>query len=354
MHFPKRNEAFGRVTKEDLSHFRSFLPESSVLTSDLEAYNTDWLQLMKGKSSLVLKPSSTSQVRQILQYCSQRRLAVCPQGGRTGLVLGGIPIYDEIIVNMSNMKRIIELDQQQGIVRCEAGVVLETLNSEVQKQGYVVPLDLGAKGTCQIGGNLATNAGGVRYLRYGSLRGNVLGLEAVLADGTVLDSLHAMRKDNTGYDLKQLFIGSEGTLGIITKAAILLAPKPASVKAAFFGLSTFQDVIQLYHQARSQLGEVLSAFEFLDNETLAVVLKHTPDTTLPLPSQCKFYVLVEVAGSDGKHDSEKLDMFNETAMQKIGDLQGVVAENDNQLHRFWKLRDSANPACVKEGFVPST
>ena len=353
LHFPKRNEAFAKVTKEDLSHFRSFLPESAVLTSDLDAYNTDWLRLMKGKSTLVLKPSDTSQVQRILQHCSQRCLAVCPQGGRTGLVLGGVPIHDEIVVNMSNMKRIIELDKQQGIVRCEAGVVLETLNTEVQKEDYVVPLDLGAKGSCQIGGNLATNAGGVRYLRYGSLRGSVLGLEAVLADGTVLDSLHAMRKDNTGYDLKQLFIGSEGTLGIITKAAILLPPKPASIKAAFFGLSTFQDVVTLYHHARSKLGEVLSAFEFMDSETLAVVLKHTPDTALPLPLKSRFYALVEVAGSDGKHDGEKLDLFSETAVQGISDLQGVVAANDRELGRFWKLRDSANPACVKEGFVRS-
>jgi len=337
-----------------LSYFRSFLPESAVITSDLEAYNTDWMRLMTGKSGLVLKPTSTPQVQRILQYCNQQRLAVCPQGGRTGLVLGSVPVHDEIILSLTNMKKILEIDEQQGIARCEAGVVLENLNNEAQKHGFIVPLDLGAKGTCQIGGNLATNAGGIRFLRYGSLRGNVLGLEAVLADGSVLDSLYSMRKDNTGYDLKQLFIGSEGTLGVITKAAILLAPKPASVKVAFFGLKSFEDVIRLCRLARSQLCEVLSAFEFMDEASVAIVLRHIPNTVLPFASPCPFYVLVEVAGSEEKHDAEKLESFTEAAVTEIEDLEGVVADTSQQISKLWQLREASNPACSKAGFVPPT
>lgn len=161
---------------------------------------------------------------EILKYCNSRKLAVVPQGGNTGLVGGSVPVHDEIVISMANMNKIVEFDKNSGIVRAEAGVILENLATYAEDLGYIVPLDLGAKGSCFIGGNISTNAGGSRYIRYGTLHGSVTGLEAVLPNGDILNSMQSMRKDNTGYDTKQLFIGAEGTLGIVTQVAIMLAP----------------------------------------------------------------------------------------------------------------------------------
>ena len=234
--------------------------------SDLEPYNTDWMRKYRGQSQLVLLPKTTQEVSAILKHCNQRRydrvvgdggggggvsalislvlwvsltsthrlsghgrtasLAVVPQGGNTGLVGGSVPVFDEIVINAKNMNQILEFDEVSGTMVCQAGCILETLDRYAEERGYMMPLDLGAKGSCQIGGNVATNAGGLRLLRYGSLHGTVLGLEAVLPDGTILDNLSTLRKDNTGYDLKQLFIGSEGTLGFITAVSMLTPKRP--------------------------------------------------------------------------------------------------------------------------------
>ncbi len=182
-----------------------------------------------GSPPVVLRPRTTSEVSSLLRYCNENGIAVVPQGGNTGLVGGSVPVFDEVVLSLSRMDSILSLDDVQGIVTAEAGVILERLTTYLEDHGYTTPLDLGAKGSCQIGGNVATHAGGLRFVRYGSLRGTVLGLEAVLADGRVIDVLTALRKDNTGYDLKQLFIGSEGTLGVITKVTLLCPPKPRAV-----------------------------------------------------------------------------------------------------------------------------
>ena len=174
-----------------------------------------------GDSKIVLKPKTTQEVSDILKYCNQRRLAVVPQGGNTGLVGGSVPIFDEIILSLSRMNQIKHFDQNYSIVHTQAGVVLEKLAEYLQDYGHMPPIDLGAKGSCHIGGNLATNAGGIKLIKYNSMHANCIGIEAVLADGTIINDMKGLRKDNTGYDLKQLFIGSEGTLGIITECAIL-------------------------------------------------------------------------------------------------------------------------------------
>ncbi|KAL9269920.1 D-2-hydroxyglutarate dehydrogenase, mitochondrial-like protein, partial [Drosera capensis] len=204
----KRNPAFSEINEDDVLFFKSVLGENNVVEDEdrLEAANTDWMRKYKGSSRLMLQPRTTDEVSQILNYCNSRRLAVVPQGGNTGLVGGSVPVFDEVIVNMGLMNKIISFDKVSGILVCEAGCVLENLESFLDNEGFVMPLDLGAKGSCQIGGNVSTNAGGLRLVRYGSLHGNVLGLEAVLADGTMLDMLGTLRKDNTGYDLKHLFI----------------------------------------------------------------------------------------------------------------------------------------------------
>lgn len=216
---PERSQAYAQVEERDVVYFRGLLGAAGVITDsdDLVPYNTDWMKKYHGQSRLALRPKTTEQVARIMEYCNERSLAVVPQGGNTGLVGGSIPLFDEIVLSLSSMDKVISFDDHSGVVVCEAGCILQNLESFVNELGYMVPLDLGAKGTCQIGGNVATNAGGLRLVRYGSLKGSVLGLEAVLADGTVLDTLNTLRKDNTGFDVKQLLIGSEGSLAVITK-----------------------------------------------------------------------------------------------------------------------------------------
>lgn len=251
----------GKLTRHDVEHLRSIVGISNVVTSveELAPYNTDWMRKYHGHSQLALRPSTSEQVSQILSHCNRRKLPVVPQGGNTGLVGGSVPVTDEIILSLSRMDRVLSLDQNTGNLICEAGCILENLQSYVNARGYTMPLDLGSKGSCQIGGNIATNAGGLRFLRYGSLHSSVLGLEVVLADGTVLDNLTALRKDNTGYDLKQLFIGSEGTLGVITACAIACPLSAKSTQLAFLGLPSFEDVLRTFASAKRDLAEVTRA-----------------------------------------------------------------------------------------------
>ena len=207
----KRNPTYSLLTDTDLRFFESLLGKQRCVTdaSLLPAYNVDWMKSCFGQSKLALLPNSTQQLSAILRYCNQRSLAVCPQGGNTGLVGGSVPVYDEIVVSTKLMNQVIGLDVDSRILSAQSGCILQNLDEYLAKTaGLMMPIDLGAKGTCHIGGNVATNAGGLRLLRYGSLKGNVLGMEVVLADGSVINSMDApLRKDNTGYDLKQMFIG---------------------------------------------------------------------------------------------------------------------------------------------------
>lgn len=184
----------------------------------------------QGAAQVALKPKNTEQVSAILRYCNDKRIAVVPQGGNTGLVGGSVPVHDEIVLSTSLLNEIESFSAQDAVVVCGAGCILQSLDSHLAEKGFMVPLDLGAKGSCQIGGNVATNAGGLRLVRYGSLHGTVLGVEAVLADGTIVDNVSSLRKDNTGYHLHHLLIGSEGTLGVITKVAIATPRRPKSVQ----------------------------------------------------------------------------------------------------------------------------
>jgi len=223
--------------------------------------------------------------------------------------------------------------------------VLQALDSFLESQGFMMPLDLGAKGSCQIGGNLSTNAGGLRLLRYGSLHGSVLGLEAVLANGTVVDCLTGLRKDNTGYDIKQLFIGAEGTLGIITKVAIATPRRPKSVQVAMVACRSFAGVLRAARLAHEELGETLSALEFLDEESMGLVLRETHGARNPLGADGAalhpFYLLVEVSGSVAEHDREKLERFLAAGMEAgdEGVVDGVVAQDQKQTAALWLLRE---------------
>lgn len=254
----------------------------------------------------MIKPRSTTEVSHVLRYCNQHNLAIVPQGGNTGLVGGGVPVYDEVVLNLSLMNRVRSFDPVAGTLVADAGCVLQALDDHVAQQGYMMPLDLGAKGSCQLGGNVSTNAGGLRVLRYGNLHGSVLGLEVVLADGTVLDGLSTLRKDNTGYDLKQLFIGAEGTLGIVTGVSIVTPQRPSAIHVAMMGLESFEQVQQTFVKARKALGEVLSAFEFMDRETFDTVQRYSSRSTVrdPFHGSHPFYVVLETSGSNEEHDGQ--------------------------------------------------
>lgn len=272
-------------------------------SSDLETFNTDWMRKYRGHAQLVLKPSNTHQVSQILRYCNENSLAVVPQGGNTGLVGGSVPVFDEIVLSLGRMNKIHGFDEVSGILVADAGVILEVADNYLAERRHVFPLDLGAKGSCQIGGTVATNAGGLRLLRYGSMHGNVLGLEAVLPDGTVVDDLSTLRKNNTGYDLKQLFIGGEGTLGVITKISILCPQRSRAVNVAAFGIDSFENCQRAFQEAKGRLSEIISAFEFMDGNSQRV-LEAAKDQKLPLEGAHPYYCLIETSGSNPDHDQE--------------------------------------------------
>ncbi|KAJ3414664.1 hypothetical protein HDV05_006199 [Chytridiales sp. JEL 0842] len=353
----KRNTAFATLNDQDIAHFKQILKDagsSAVLTdsSDVEPFNEDWMRKYKGQSRLVLKPKTTEQVSAILKHCNTRNLAVVPQGGNTGLVGGSVPVFDEIVISLANMNAITDFDEVSGIVTCQAGTVLEVLDGYLAERGHIMPLDLGAKGTCQIGGNVATNAGGLRLLRYGSLHGTVLSMEVVTADGSILKLGQPLRKDNTGYDLKHLFIGSEGTLGIITSVSILAPRRPTSVNVATLALPNFESVQKTFVKAKTDLGEILSAYEFWDSSCFKLVMKHVHGARNPFPASedhSPFYVLIETSGSNKEHDEAKLSEFLESLFTEELVTDGVLAETDTQIQSMWAFRESIPEACARDG-----
>ena len=317
---------------------------SADATDDLEPFNSDWMRKYRGHTKLVVRPESTADVSNVLRYCNDNNLAVVPQGGNTGLVGGSVPVYDEIVVSLSRMNSIRSFDEVSGTLVADAGCILEVIDKFLAGKNHIFPLDLGAKGSCQIGGNVATNAGGLRLLRYGSLHGNVLGLEAVLPDGTVMDDLSKLRKNNTGYDIKQLFIGGEGTIGIITGISILCPQRSKAGNVAFFGLGDFGKVQKAFRVAKSQLSEILSAFELMDGQSQDIVRTVTGKKH-PLENSHPFYCLIETSGSNSEHDSEKLEKFLEHVMDEGIVSDGVLAQDERQILSLWSWREGI-PECL--------
>jgi FAD/FMN-containing dehydrogenase len=284
-------------------------------------------------------PRSTQQIATILKFCNERRIPVQPQGGMTGLAGGGVPIGPCVVVSLERMRAIREIDADAGTITVEAGVVMEAVQKAADAADLFFPLDLGGRGSCQIGGNLSTNAGGNRVLRFGMARDLVLGIEAVLADGTVIDALRKVIKNNTGYDLRQLFIGSEGTLGIITAAVLRLFPKPRSVCTGLCALADYDAVLELLKRARAGFGPQLTAFEVMwpDFYRLGTEgLRRTP----PLPIGAGAYVLIETMGQDPDADQQRYEsVIGETlAAGVISDA--IVAKSHREAVELWTVRDS--------------
>ncbi|WP_299480115.1 FAD-binding oxidoreductase [uncultured Roseibium sp.] len=334
--------------------FAELIGSANVLTqpSDQAPYLTEWRDLYRGVTEIVLRPGSTQEVSAVMTYAYEHDLKVVPQGGNTGLVGGQIPqeTGDEIVLSLSRLNKVRDVDPAGFTITVEAGVVLETLQSEAEKIDRLFPLSLGAQGSCQIGGNISTNAGGTAVLAYGNTRDLVLGLEVVLPTGEIWDGLRTLRKDNTGYDLKQLFIGAEGTLGIITAASLKLFPKPKKLEAAFIGLRDPHAALRLFTTARAQAGPVLTGFEIMPRIGLEFCLKHLEAARDPLEGEHEWYVLMELSsGSDAFPVRDLLESILGDAFEDGLVEDAAFAQNLSQVHDFWHIRHGMSEVQKPEG-----
>ncbi len=319
---------------------------------DQARYLTEWRDLYVGKTPLVLRPGSTEEVSEILKIANEARIGVVPQGGNTGLVGAQVPFEagDEIVVSLERLNKVRHVDPAAGYMVVEAGVILADVQTAAEDAGALFPLSLGSEGTCRIGGNLGSNAGGVQVLSYGNTRDLTLGLEVVLADGRIWDGLRALKKDNTGYDLKDLFIGAEGTLGIITAAVLKLFPRPVEKATAFVALSGLDAAQDLFERARAAAGTNLTAFEFMAGWCVDVVVRHMPGNRRPLEGDAPWYVLMEISSGrpDGNAQST-LESLLEGAMEDGHVVDAVLAQSLDQANQLWKLREDMSEAQKYEG-----
>ena len=336
------------VKESDVEHFRDMLDSRGVLVEDIESYNSDWTRKYKGKSSLVLRPSSADEVSSILKYCNKRCLAVVPQGGNTSLNGAPIALNGEIILNLQRMNQVTHW--AEGVIHVQAGMILQNLEDFLSSKGFAIPYDLGSKGSCMIGGNLSTNVGGLRVIRYGHFKKSVTGLKVVLADGTVLDGLSSPMKNNTGYDLKQLFFGSEGTLGVVTDVAFTTPVKPRSLNTVMLSFNNFNGVIKACQTAKSDLSEIIYALEYLDGATVNAVVENLGQPN-PFSDKYPYYFIVQTAGMNEEHDRDKVYTFLSKVFDEGICDNGVVAENEKQAKEIFALRENAYvglTASVKE------
>jgi FAD/FMN-containing dehydrogenase len=317
--------------------------------ADLQPFLTEWRGLYRGVAELVVMPGSVEEVSAVLRLCSRHGIGVVPQGGNTGLVGGAVarstPEEPQIILSARRMADIRELDPDNYTITAEAGCPLAALQSAALEADRFFPLSLASEGSCQLGGNISTNAGGTNVLRYGNMRELVLGLEVVLPNGRVFDGLRALRKDNTGYDLKQLFIGAEGTLGFITAATCKVYPRPRGIATALVAVIDPEAAIVLHSRARLGLGDELIAFELISRPSLEFVLQYLPAARDPLPAPAPWYVLLEIATSrDQVAADETLEAFLAECLESGLVTDGVAARSLAQRDDFWALRHHISDA----------
>ncbi len=335
-----------------LDALRSVVGAAHVLTEgDLSAWQNDWRKRWHGKALAVVRPGSTDEVAAIVRACARHGVSIVPQGGNTGLVGGGVPDASgtQVLLSLGRLNRIRELDRANLTLVAEAGCVLQSVQEAADAAGLLFPLSLAAEGSCTIGGNLATNAGGTQVVRYGNARALCLGLELVTATGEVWHGLSGLRKDNTGYDLRDLFVGSEGTLGIITAATLALHPRPAAAMTALASAGSLEACVALLGLAHERLGPGLTGFEVMNGFSLALVARHMPQLRQPLAA-ASWTVLVELSDSEGEaHARERFEGLFGDALERGLIADAAVAETLAQSHTMWHLRESIPLAQAEEG-----
>jgi FAD/FMN-containing dehydrogenase len=343
-----------------VSQLQSLLGAGAVLTSeaDIAPHATDWRGRYRGNAACVVLPSSTEQVAAVVRACAEHGVPVVAQGGNTSLCEGAVPRAGEIasvVINLQRMRRIRSVDVANNSIEVDAGCVLQQVQEAATQHGRLYPVSLGAEGSCQIGGNIGTNAGGTGVIRYGNTRENVLGLEVVLPDGRIWDGLYRLRKNNTGFDLKHLFIGSEGTLGVITGATLKLHPLPTSQAVAWMALESPQAALTMLGRFQQRCGGVLSAYEMMNDVELKIVLDNVAGRRAPVPASHAWHVLVELADTGGE---EALNAaLQEVIAQGIeaGEVQdAAVAASGAQRAAFWEVRHSVSEANKKAGMGINT
>jgi FAD/FMN-containing dehydrogenase len=340
-----------------LDQLRQICGPAHVLThedpaTDLSAWEQDWRKRVHGRALAVVRPGDTAQVAAVVKACAATGTSIVPQGGNTGLVVGGVPNGSgtQIVLSMTRMNAVRAIDPANLTITVEAGCVLQNLQAAAENAGFLFPLSLGAEGSCTIGGNLGTNAGGTQVVRYGNTRELCLGLEVVTAQGDIWHGLSGLRKDNTGYDLRNLMIGSEGTLGIITAATMKLYPQPAAQLTAWAAVPSMEAAVQLLGLAHQRLGPGLTGFEVMGQFALSLVDKHYPQLRVPLWQQTPWCVLLENSDSESEsHAREQFEALLEAALEAGCVSDAVVAESLTQAKGMWHIRESITLAQATEG-----
>ncbi|RCW70092.1 FAD-binding oxidoreductase [Pseudorhodoferax soli] len=320
---------------------------------DASGYEQDWRRRAQGRALCVVRPGSTQEVAAVVQACAAARVAIVPQGGNTGLVAGSVPdgTSTQVVLSLRRMAAVRAVDPHNMTITVEAGCILQTLQETADAAGFLFPLSLGAEGSCTIGGNLATNAGGTQVVRYGNARELCLGVEVVTAQGQVWDGLAGLRKDNTGYDLRDLIVGSEGTLGIITAATLRLYPKPAAQLTAWAAVPSLEDANRLLGLAHQQLAAGLTGFELMNQFALGLVDRHYPQLRVPMWREQPWCVLLEISDHESEaHARGLFERLLETAFEQGIVADAIVAESIKQAHDLWHIRESITLAQVEEGF----
>lgn len=338
---------------ELISQLRAAVGAANVLTEgDLSAYEMDWRQRARGKALAVVRPGSTGEVAAVVRACAASGTPIVPQGGNTGMVVGSTPDASgrAIVLSLTRMNRVRAMDAGNLTVTVEAGCILQNLQQQAEDAGFLFPLSLAAEGSCTIGGNLGTNAGGTQVVRYGNARELCLGLEVVTAQGEIWDGLSGLRKDNTGYDLRDLYIGSEGTLGVITAATMKLYPLPAASLTAWAAVPSMEAAVTLLGLAHKHLGAGLTGFEVMGQFALSLVAKHMPQQRVPFLGESPYGVLLENSDQESEtHARAQFEKLLEAALEDGCATDAVVAENIAQARALWHVRESIPLAQAQEG-----
>ena len=342
------------MSENFLNKLTAIVGENAITTQAdaMAPHINDWRGRYRGDALAVVKPNSTEQAAAVVKLCAQTRTHIVPQGGNTSLCGASVPAEksNAIVLNLTRMNKVRDIDLDNNTMTVEAGCVLAQLQKTAQQHDRLFPLSLAAEGSCTIGGNLSTNAGGTAVLRYGNTRDLTLGLEVILPDGQVWSGLRGLRKDNTGYDLKQLFIGAEGTLGVITAAVMKLFPQPKSSATAFVGLTGPSQALHLFNQLRANCAERLSGFELISRLCLDFVLRHIPNSKDPLTTPYPWYVLIELSESAAAlNASDMLEQELGVALERSVAVDAVVAKSNAQSQALWSLRENISEAQRFEG-----